>query len=97
MSAFESDGLSFDQAGGLVVQSLRFDGKDYPDSGPDAPAGYVSSGHRINDHTVERIDKISGKTLYTQQIEISADGKTLTMTVHIPGRDKPDIMVFNRE
>lgn len=97
VSAFESDGLSFDQAGGLVVQSLRFDGKDYPDSGPDAPAGYVSSGHRINDHTVERIDKISGKTLYTQQIEISADGKTLTMTVHIPGRDKPDIMVFNRE
>jgi hypothetical protein len=97
VSAFEGDGLSFDQAGGLVVQTLHFDGKDYPGSGPDAPAGYVSSGHRINDHNVERVDKINGKTLYTQQIEVSHNGKTLTMTVHIPGRDKPDIMVFNRE
>ncbi len=61
------------------------------------PAGYASSGHRISDHSVERIDKISGKVRYTQQIEVSADGKTLTMTVHIPGRYKPDVMVFNRE
>lgn len=97
VSPFEGDGLSFDQAGGRIIQSLHFDGKDYPGSGPDAPAGYVSSGRRINSRAIERIDKINGKTLYTQQIEISADSKTLTMTVHIPGRDKPDIMVFTRE
>ena len=94
---FETAGLSFSQAGGQVVQSLLFDGKDYPGSGPSAPAGYVSSGHRINGRTVERIDKVNGKTLYTQQIEIAPDGKILTMTVHVPGRTKPDIMVFNRE
>jgi glutamine synthetase type III len=82
-------------AGGQVVQSLHFDGKDYPGSG--ARAGYASSGHRINDHTIDCIDKVNGKTLYAQEIEVSYDGKMLTMTVHIPGRDKPDIMVFNRE
>ena len=94
---FQDDGLSFINAGGQVTQSLRFDGKDYPGSGSNAPAGYVSSGRRINEHAVERTDKINGKTLYTQQIEISPDGKTLTMTVHVPGRDKPDLMVFDRE
>lgn len=97
IKAYEGDGLSFSQAGGQVVQSLRFDGKDYPGSGANAPAGYASSGHRLNEHAVERVDKVNGKTLYTQQIELSPDGKVLTMTVHVPGRDKPDVMVFNRE
>ena len=35
--------------------------------------------------------------LYSQEIEVSPDSKTLTMTVHIPGREKPDLMVFDRE
>jgi hypothetical protein len=97
VQSFQDDGLSFINAGGQVVQSLHFDGKDYPGSGSGAPQGYASSGHRIDDRTVERIDKVNGKTLYSQQVEISSDGKTLTMTVHVPGRNKPDIMVFNRE
>jgi len=94
---FQDDGLSFTNTAAQVTQSLQFDGKDYPGSGSNVPPGYASSGHRTNDRAVERIDKINGKTLYKQQIEVSPDGKTLTMTVHIPGRDKPDIMVFNRE
>jgi hypothetical protein len=94
---FQSDGLSFINSAAQVTQNFRFDGKDYPGSGANAPAGYTSSGHRIDDHTVERIDKIDGKTLSTQQIELSTDGKILTLTVHLPGRDKPDVMVFNRE
>jgi hypothetical protein len=94
---FEDGGLSFTNVAAQVTQALQFDGKDYPGSGPNVPAGYASSGHRINDHAVERVDKINGKTLYTQQIDVSPDGKTLTMTVHIPGRDKPDVMVFDRE
>lgn len=94
---FQDDGLSFINAGGQVIQSLRFDGKDYPGSGPGAPPGYASSGHRINDRAIDRIDKVNGKTLYAQEMEISPDGKVLTITVHMPGRDKPNLMVFNRE
>ena len=97
INPFENGGLSFTIVAAQVTQSLQFDGKDYPGSGPNVPAGYASSGQRINDRTVERTDKINGKTLYSQQIEVSPDGKTLTMTVHIPGRDQPDLMVFNRE
>ncbi len=94
---FRYGGLSFTNIAAQVTQKLQFDGKDYPGTGPDVPAGYASSGRRINDHTIERIDKVKDKILYTQQIEVSPDGKVLTMTVHIPGRDKPDVMVFNRE
>ena len=39
LQVFEVGGLSFINAGGQVVQSLHFDGKDYPGSGSDAPQG----------------------------------------------------------
>jgi hypothetical protein len=61
------------------------------------PAGAAWSGHRVNDRSVEVAQKVSGKVLYTQQIDVSSDGKTLTMTVHVPGRSKPDIQLFYRE
>jgi hypothetical protein len=41
--------------------------------------------------------KIKDKVLDTQDVEVSADGKTLSMTIHIPGRTKPDVQVFDRE
>jgi hypothetical protein len=30
-------------------------------------------------------------------VEVSADGKTLTMTMHISGRSEPNVRVFDRE
>jgi hypothetical protein len=42
-------------------------------------------------------DKINGKLMDTQQIELSPDRRTLTMTISIPGQNKPDIQVFDRE
>jgi hypothetical protein len=33
----------------------------------------------------------------TQEIELSADLKTLTITVHVAGRDKPNVMAFERQ
>jgi len=30
-------------------------------------------------------------------MEVSADGKTLTMTMYIPGRSAPNVRVFDRE
>jgi hypothetical protein len=94
---FESDGLSFLNPSQKMTTNMMFDGKDYPNVGPNMPAGAAWSGHRVNDRSVEVAQKVSGKVLYTQQIDVSSDGKTLTMTVHVPGRSKPDIQVFDRE
>jgi hypothetical protein len=94
---YQEDGLSFIYPGSSMTKSVKFDGKDYPGSGPNAPAGYTSSLLRVNAQTLQMTDKMNGKLFDTQQIELSADGKTLTMTTSIPGRTKPNIMVFDRE
>ena len=69
---FEADGLSIDGPEGQITRSLKFDGKDYPSSGADAPEGLVASGHRANERSVEFVDKYKGRILQTQQVEISA-------------------------
>jgi hypothetical protein len=46
---------------------------------------------------VELTDKIDGKVLDTQEVEVAPDGKTLIFTTHIPGLSKPNIQVFDRE
>jgi len=94
---FEGDGLSFITPSEKQTRNLRFDGKDYPDAGPDVPPGSASSGRRVNERTLEMTDKIKGKVMDTRQVELSPDGKTLTMTVHPAGQRKPNILVFDRE
>jgi hypothetical protein len=40
--------------------------------------------------------KIGGKAVGTDEIGVSEDGKTLSMTVHVPGRSEPNVLVFER-
>lgn len=94
---YEGDGLSFINRAEGVTKSLKFDGKDYPNQGPNVAKGSVSSGRRVNERTLEITDKINDKTRATEQIELSPDLKTLTMAVHTAGKSKPDILVFDRE
>jgi hypothetical protein len=42
-------------------------------------------------------DKTDGKVTDTEEIGLSADLRVLTLTVHVPGRDKPNVMVFERK
>ena len=93
--SYEGDGLSFIAPG--RTKSVKFDGKDYPNQGPNVEKGSVSSGRRVNERTLELTNKVNGKTDATEQIELSPDHKILTMTVHTVGKGKPDIFVFDRE
>jgi hypothetical protein len=91
---FEGDGLSFTTSG-EGTKNVKFDGKDYPNIG--SAVQIMSSAQRVNERLVELTDKIGGKVVDTRKISISGDGKTLTMTVHTPGRSQPDLLVFERE
>ena len=51
----------------------------------------------MDERTLATTDKAHGKVTDTEEIELSADLKTLTITVHIAGRDKPNVMVFERQ
>jgi hypothetical protein len=94
---YEAEGLTFITPARHKTQNLRFDGKDYPDADPDAPSGSVSSGRRVSERTLEVTDKIKGKVRDTQQIDLSSDLKTLTVTVRPTGQSKTNVLVFDRE
>jgi hypothetical protein len=95
--SYEGDGLSFIDLSREATKNVKFDGKDYPHVGRNVAPGSASSVRRVNERTLEMTDKINGKIIYTQKIELSSDLKTLTMTRHIVGQSEPNIQVFDRE
>ena len=94
---YEGDGLSFIEPATDVTRNLKFDGKDYPNLGPNATHGSTSSIRRVNERVLEMTSKINGAVLNTQKIEISSDLNTLTMTRLIVGETEPNIRVFERQ
>jgi hypothetical protein len=57
----------------------------------------LSSARRVNERSLEITDKSQGKVTSTQQVELSSDLKTLTMTARQGDRSKPTVLVFDRE
>jgi hypothetical protein len=94
---FEGDGLSFITPSQKRTKSAKFDGKDYPDEGPNVQHGATSAIRRVDMRNLVLTDKYDGKVRATEEIGISADLKVLTITIRVPGRDKPNVMVFNRQ
>jgi len=93
--AYEGDGLSFIDSSG-VTRNVKFDGKDYPNAGPNVRAGSASTARRVNEGTLEMTDKFNGRVTNTWEVQLSGGRKTLTMTVHVPGRREPDVFLFER-
>jgi hypothetical protein len=94
---YQRDGLALLLPAEHSARKMKFDGKDYPVQGAEVAPGSASSGHRLNNHTLEIIDKINGRATDTQRIKLSPDLNTLTMIVQQAGHSKPDKLVFNRE
>jgi hypothetical protein len=94
---FEGDGLSIITPSEHATKNLKLDGKDYPNHGPNANPNSSSSTRRVDEHNIVITDKASGKVTDTKEIGVSADLKSLTITVHVAGRDKPNVMVFERK
>jgi len=95
---FQGDGLSFVTPSRQETKNVKFDGKDYPNEGPNVGQGATSSIRRVDDRTLVITDKYDGKVMDTQEIGLSTDLKTLTITVHFVVRDKkPNVMVFERK
>ena len=93
---FEGDGLSITNTLQRVTRNVKFDGKDYPNEGPNAAPGATSSVQRRDGRTLVLTDKSNGKVSNTQEIALSPDRKTLTITIG-PGGDKTTVMVFERK
>ena len=92
---FQGDGLTLITP--AHTKNVKFDGKDYPNEGPNARPGASASVRRMDERALVLTDKIDGKVMDTEAIGVSPDLKTLTITVQIPGREKPNVMVFKRK
>ena len=93
---YEGNGLSFIRSP-QDTRNLKFDGKDYPLEGGGAAQGATSSARRVDERTLEIIDKLNGKVIRTERRELSPDLKTLTRTVRPVGQREPNIFVFERQ
>ncbi|HEY6448397.1 MAG TPA: hypothetical protein VIY53_18205 [Acidobacteriaceae bacterium] len=92
---YEDDGLSIGAASEGVTKNVKFDGKDYPN--PGSKRNIVTSAQRVNERAITLTDKIGDQVVGTEEIGVSDDGKTLTMTMHSPPRSEPNVLVFDRE
>lgn len=92
---YEGNGLSFVYP--ARTRSIKFDGKDYPDTGKNALAGSAGAGRRVNERTLELTDKLNGRVTSTQQITLSPDSKSMTFTARATGQMTPNVFVFDRQ
>lgn len=94
---YDGDGISIINPSSLT-RNMKPDGKDYPNAGPNAGIVVTSSLRRLDDRTLEMLDKSSdGKIYATQKGVLSPDGKTLSMFVRYPSRTQSNVLVFERQ
>jgi hypothetical protein len=97
IETYDVDGLSFRTPAYKEKQDMKFDGKYYPDTGPDVPAGSTSSAKRVNKRTIEWTDMLKEQVMDHQELKISEDGKTLTSFIRYPGVKTPQTLVYDRQ
>ncbi len=93
----QGDGLSLITPSQHQTKNVKLDGKDHPKEGPNADRGASYSARRVDERTLVITDKANGMVKDTEELGLSADLKTLTLTVHVRGREKPTVLVFERE
>jgi hypothetical protein len=97
IASWKGDGWTISVPAEKERLDLKFDGKEYPDNGPRVAKGTTASGKRIDASTVEITTKLKGKTQVVENMKLSADGKTITSTLHFPGMAEPEIDVYERQ
>ncbi len=97
ITSWEGGGYSMKNPTYESSTNFKLDGKEYSPKGPQVPKGVTVSGKAKGEKAMELTYKHKGKTTETDSWELSADGKTLTDTVHYSGESKPEINVYERE
>jgi len=96
ISAYENGGLTFNSAADKEVLSMKFDGKDYEDKGPNVAPGSASSGKRLDAHTLEVTNKVKSEVMDHTKFQVAPDGKTLTLTIHETGQPHAITLVYDK-
>lgn len=97
IASWQGDGYSLINPAYKQRLDFKLDGKNYAPVGPRVAKGTTVTGKKTGDHNIQMTYKLKGKTTETDTLALSANGKTLTQTMHYSGVSKPEIDVYNRE
>jgi hypothetical protein len=92
-----SDGLTISLGNEGGVCDAKFDGKDYPATGPVWPSGWTCVIAKNGARGVDLTWKKDGKDMYKSMLAVSADGKTLTETGSAAGVNEKFTVVYDKQ
>jgi hypothetical protein len=91
------DGLVFTSVDYKATYEAKFDGKDYPITGPTLPAGITVVLKRAGPRSFEVLTKKDGKTLFRETLTVSQDARTLTDVGSAVAVNEPFTAVYERQ
>jgi len=97
ISANGDDGLTMKIVDYDAVCSVKFDGKDYPCTGPTMPKNFMMSAKKASARSVEFTEKMDGKVVFNDVFAVSADGKTLTDEGTAAGSKEKVKVVYDKQ
>jgi len=89
---FQGGGFSFASPLGTTDAALENENHEVPSAGQ----GALKTVRRVDNRRLVVTIKQGGKQVATEEAVLSADLKTLTMTVHVVGHDRPNVLTFER-
>jgi hypothetical protein len=92
-----ADGITLTYPEQGAVCNAKFDGKDYPLTGPFVGTGSSYVLKKTGPRSFEIIEKLNGKALYIDKISVSDDGKTLTLDGSPTKSREPVKVVYDRQ
>lgn len=91
------DGLTMKIVDYNAVCSMKFDGKDYPATGPTVPKNFTLAIKKTGARSLEMTEKMGGKVVFVDSFSVSADGKTLTDVGAAPGSSEKMTAVYDKQ
>jgi hypothetical protein len=92
-----NDGLNVSIPDFKINADVKFDGKDYPLTGPGLPAGLTLAIQKTGPRSFDLTEKQNGTPFLKLSFAVSADGKTLTETGGPVGVDEKFKAVYDRQ
>jgi hypothetical protein len=92
-----SDGLTIRIPDFQINCEAKFDGKDYPATGPTVPPGLTIAITKSGPRSFDMTEKKDGKEIIKLSFAVSADGKALTETGGAVGTSEKFKAVYDRQ
>jgi hypothetical protein len=92
-----ADGITLKNPEYQASCDAKFDGTDYPVTGPTVAEAFTLSFTRAGPNTFTMQSKLKGKHLSTEKYTVSADRKTLTLVSTPVAVDEPQTWVFDKQ